>query len=136
MKSEILFKEESYTIIGACFEVYKDMGAGFLEAVYQECLRMEFLDQGIPFVEKPNLKLDFKERRLKQTYEPDFLCYDEIIVEIKATKHLLDDHRAQAINYLKATDKQLALLVNFSHHPKLEYERFVNQSISRISHLS
>ena len=136
MESEILYKDESYKIIGSCFEVYKDMGCGFLEAVYQECLAMEFTEQGVPFVEKPSLKLVFKGKYLKQTYEPDFLCLGQIIVEIKAAKHLIDEHRAQALNYLKATQKQLALLVNFGHYPKLEYERFVNQSFSRISRLS
>jgi len=136
METGILFKNESYKIIGACFEVYKEKGNGFLEAVYQECLAMEFMDQGIPFIEKPRLGLDYKGRHLKQTYEPDFLCIDEIIVEIKAVKQLADEHRAQAINYLKATGKQLGLLVNFGHYPKLEHERFVNQVLSRISRIS
>ena len=136
METDLLYKDESYKIIGACFEVYKGMGCGFLEAVYQECLAMEFTAQGIPFIEKPNLKLAFKGKPLKQTFEPDFLCFGQIIVEIKAAKHLVDDHRAQALNYLKATGMQLALLVNFGHHPKLEHERFVNQSISRISRIS
>ena len=132
MEARILFKDESYKIIGACFEVYKEKGSGFLEAVYQECLTMEFTDQSIPFIEKPRLRLDYKGRYLKQTYEPDFLCIDEIIVEIKAVKQLADEHRAQAINYLKSTGKQLCLLVNFGHYPKLEHERFVNQALSRI----
>lgn len=136
MEDGILFKEESYKIVGACFEVYKDKGSGFLEAVYQECLALEFADQGIPFVEKPRLQLDYKGHELRQTYEPDFVCYDEIIVEVKAVKHLADEHRAQVINYLKATGKQLGLLVNFGHYPKIEHERFVNQPLSRVSRLS
>ena len=136
MEAKILFKNESYKIIGACFEVYKEKGNGFLEAVYQECLALEFIDQGLSFIEKPRLRLDYKGRHLKQTYEPDFLCIDQIIVEIKAVKQLADEHRAQAINYLKATDKQLCLLVNFGHYPKLEHERFVNQALSRISRIS
>ena len=136
METEILFKNESYRIMGACFEVYKTMGCGFLEAVYQECLAIEFREQGIPFVEHPRLELDFKGKPLKQTYEPDFLCFGEIIVELKATKNLIDDFRAQTINYLKATKKQLALLVNFGHYPQLEYERFVNDPLSRFSRLS
>ena len=131
MGTQIVFKEESYKIIGACFEVYKEKGNGFLEAVYQECLSIEFSEQGIPFVEKPGLRLDYKGRELRQTYEPDFLCFEEIIVEIKAVKRLADEHRAQVINYLKATGKQLGLLVNFGHYPKIEHERFVNQSLSR-----
>ena len=132
----ILFKEESYRILGACFEVYSEKGTGFLEAVYQECLALEFGERAIPFVEKPRLGLDYKGQELTQTYEPDFLCFDEIIVEIKAVKMLVDEHRAQTINYLKSTRKQLGILVNFGHYPKIEHERFVNQYISRISRVS
>ena len=122
----IMFKDESYQIMGACFEVYKEKGNGFLEAVYQECLSIEFADQNIPFIEKPKIRLNYKGRELKQTYEPDFLCFGEIIIEIKTTKQLANEHKAQVINYLKSTDKQLGLLVNFGYHPKIEYERFVN----------
>ena len=136
MGTEIVFKKESYRIMGACFEVYKEKGNGFLEAVYQECLVLEFMAQGIPFIEKPRLRLEYKGKYLKQTYEPDFICFNEIIVEIKAVKQLGDEYRAQAINYLKATGKQLGLLVNFSHYPKLEHERFVNQALSSISSIS
>lgn len=124
-KKDILFKDESYKIIGACFEVYNEKGSGFLEAVYQECLSIEFQEQNIPFIEKAKLKLQYKERRLKQTYEPDFLCFNEIIVEIKAVKSLTDEHRAQVYNYLKATHKRLGLLANFGHYPKLEHERII-----------
>jgi GxxExxY protein len=136
MGRQIVFREESYKIIGACFEVYKDKGNGFLEAVYQECLSIEFAEQGISFVEKPRVRLDYKGRELRQTYEPDFLCFEKIILEIKAVKLLADEHRAQVINYLKATDMQLGLLVNFGHYPKIEHERFVNQTFSRISRIS
>lgn len=136
MKSDLIFKEQSYAIMGACFEVYKTMGPGFLESVYQECLAIEFAARGIPFVEKPRLKLMFKETPLQQTYEPDFLCYGEIILEIKAVKKLIDDFRAQTINYLKATKKHLALLVNFGHYPQLEYERFVHDPLSSVSRFS
>jgi GxxExxY protein len=125
MDREVLFKEESYRIIGACFEVYNELGSGFLEAVYQEALRHEFQLQAIPFLEKPRIELHFKGIKLEQTYEPDFLCYGEIIVELKAAKSLVDDHRAKVINYLKATRKRLGLLVNFGHHPELEHERLV-----------
>ena len=125
MELGILFKEESFKIMGACFEVYKEKGCGFLEAVYQECLALEFKAQGIPFVVQPGLHLDYKGQLLMQSYQPDFLCFGEIIVEIKAVKQLADEHRAQAINYLKATGKRLALLVNFGHYPQLEYERLL-----------
>ena len=132
----ILFKEQSFRIIGACFEVYKEKGNGFLEAVYQECLARELHGQQIPFEEKPRLRLEYKGQALRQGYEPDFVCYGEIILEIKAVKNLTDEHRAQVINYLKATGKQLGLLVNFGHYPKIEHERFVNQRLSRVSRIS
>ena len=122
----ILYQNESYKIIGACFEVYKNMGNGFLEAVYQECLRKEFIKQNIPFSEKPKLGLFYKDEKLDQTYEPDFLCYENIILEIKAHKMLKDEHRAQVINYLKSTKLKLGLLVNFGHYPKVQNERLIN----------
>ena len=137
MGAEIIYKDESYRIVGACFEVYKDKGAGFLEAVYQECLAVELAEQGIPFVEQARLKIFYKGKPIKQIYQADFLVFDGIILEIKAVKALLAEHRAQIINYLKATGKQLGLLVNFGHYPKIEVERFVNQSspLSRSSRL-
>jgi GxxExxY protein len=122
---ELVYKDESYRIIGACFEVYKEMGCGFLEAVYQECLGMEFLAQGIPFTSQYELSLSYKGQSLKQTYVPDFMCFDKIVVEIKAVAALTDLHRAQLQNYLKATGFKLGLLANFGHYPKLEYERIV-----------
>ena len=123
---EVLFKEESYKITGACFEVYKEKGCGFLEAVFQECMGIELGIRNIPFVEQPMLKLTYKGKALKQGYQPDFVCYGKIIVELKAVKVLADEHRAQIINYLKATGYQLGLLVNFGHYPKVEVERFLN----------
>ena len=122
---DIVFKEESYSVVGACFEVYKEKGCGFLEAVYQECLKLEFHSQDIPFREQPCLNLTYKDMALKHTYVPDFICFDKIIVEIKAVSQLTDEHRAQVHNYLKATGYKLGLLVNFGHYPKLEYERIV-----------
>ena len=125
METGILFKEESYKIMGACFEVYQEKGCGFWEGVYQECLAMEFKMRGILYDEQPQFPLEYKGQQLLHIYEPDFIRFGEIIVEIKTVKQLADEHRAQAINYLKATRKRLALLVNFGHHPKLEYERIV-----------
>jgi GxxExxY protein len=122
---ELVYKEESYRIIGACFEVYKEMGCGYLEAVYQECLSMEFGVQDIPFRAQRELGLSYKGHPLKQKYVPDFMCFDKIILEIKALTALTDLHRAQLQNYLKATGYKLGLLVNFGHYPKLEYERIV-----------
>ena len=123
---EFLYKDETYKIIGACFEVYKEKGCGFLEAVYQECLEIEFEMQGILFVPKKPLVLEYKGRPLKQKYEPDFVCDNKIIVEIKAVSALADEHRAQVINYLNTAGFKVGLLVNFGHHPKLEYERLAN----------
>lgn len=122
---EIVFKEESYRIIGACFEVYKEMGCGFLEPVYQECLELEFASQDIPYQPQAELRLCYKGRPLKQKYVPDFICLGKIVVEIKAVKELCDEHRAQVHNYLKATGLKLGLLVNFGHYPKVQYERIV-----------
>lgn len=128
MGTDIIYKDESYAIMGACFEVYKQMGSGFLEAVYQECLAKEFAARNIPFTEQERLRLNYKGAPLKQYYDADFLCYGKIIVEIKAHKTLADGHRSQIIHYLKSTDIKLGLLVNFSHHPILEHERFLNQA--------
>jgi GxxExxY protein len=121
----ILYKEESYRIMGACFEVYTEKGCGFLEAVYQECLEIELESRGIPFSSKAELTLSYKGRVLKKRYEPDFLCFDLIIMEIKAVSKLTDDDRAQVHNYLRGSNLRLGLLVNFGHHPLLEYERIV-----------
>ena len=126
MKSELIFKEESYAIIGGCFNVYKDKGCGFLEPVYQECLEIELGYLSIPFVPKKPLTLTYRGRTLAQTYQPDFVCYEKIILEIKAVSALADEHRAQVLNYLNATGYQLGLLVNFGHYPNLEWERLVN----------
>ncbi len=123
--AEVLFKSESYKIVGACFEVYNEQGCGFVEPVYQECLEIEFGLQVIPFHAQRKLQLRYKGKPLKQVYIPDFICFDQIIVEIKAVKTLCNEHRAQVHNYLKGTGFRLGLLVNFGHHPKLEYERIV-----------
>ena len=101
---EIIYKEQSFQIVGACFEVYNEMGCGFLEAVYQECLAIEFPLRNIPFVAQHELRLWYKKKTLGSTYKPDFICHDRIIVEIKAVTELLPKHRAQVHNYLKATD--------------------------------
>jgi GxxExxY protein len=124
--SSIIYKLESFEIIGACFEVYREKGSGFVESVYQECLEMEFGDRKIPFKAQFELSLTYKERMLKSKFKPDFICYDKIVVELKAVTALTDEHRAQIQNYLRATGMKLGLLVNFSHYPKLEYERIAH----------
>jgi GxxExxY protein len=95
MKNELLHGEETYRIRGACFEVYKEKGCGFLEAVYQECLELELGTQGISFVAQPELSLSYKGRTLKQTYKPDLICFGSVLVELKAVSQLADEHRAQ-----------------------------------------
>ncbi len=123
--NQLLYEEESYNILGACFNVYKTMGCGFLENVYQECLEIEFKEQNILFSSQKELVIMFREHQLKQHYKPDFICYNKIIVEIKAVSEFSNEHRAQLINYLKATRMKLGFLVNFGHFPKIEYERLI-----------
>lgn len=130
--TEIIYKQEGYSIIGACFEVYNEKGCGFLEPVYQECLMIEFEYQHIPTIPKPALTLSYRGRTLFQRYQPDFVCFEKIIVELKALPQLLDEHRAQLLNYLYATGFQLGLLVNFGHYPKLEYERLAKTQPSKM----
>lgn len=123
--SKLIYEEESYRIIGACFEVYKEKGCGFLEPVYQECLEIELGLQRIPFVALKPLTLSYKGCPLKQRYVADFICFEKIIVELKAVAGLADEHRAQVLNYLHATGLRLGLLVNLGHYPKVEFERIV-----------
>ena len=118
-------EEESYRIRGAVYEVYRKMGCGFLEAVYQECLEKELAYSGIPFVAQAELVLRYKGECLNQVYKPDFICFGKIIVEIKAVKELSDEHRAQVYNYLKATGHELGFLINVGHYPKAQIERIV-----------
>ena len=120
-----MYREESYSIVGACFEVYREKGCGFLEAVYQECLEIELALRNVPFKAQAELSLSYKGKPLRQTYRPDMICYEKIVVELKAVTELTNEHRAQLHNYLKATGMRLGLLVNFAHYPKLEYERIV-----------
>ncbi len=121
----LFFEAESYGILGACFEVYREKGCGFLEDVYQECLEIEFEIRAIPFLCKPPLALEYKGRPLRKCYQPDFVCYGKVILEIKAAKGLDDTHRAQLLNYMRATNTRVGLLVNFGHYPKVQHERFV-----------
>jgi GxxExxY protein len=121
--ASMLYPDESYQIVGDCFEVHNRKGCGFLEPVYQECLEIELDYQKIPFVAQRELQLTYRGRILKQTYKPDFICYDRILVEIKAVDQLIAKHEAQVINYLNATGLELGILINFGTHPKLEYKR-------------
>ena len=121
--SDLIYEEESYVVKGAVFEVYKAMGAGFLEAVYQECLEEELKVRGIPFVAQPEIKISYKGKMLHQSYRADIVCYDKIILELKAVSALLPEHSAQLFNYLRATKMKLGFLVNFGHYPGVEIKR-------------
>ena len=124
-KEGILFKEEGYAVQGAIFEVYREMGAGFLEAVYHECLEKEFGNREIPFNSQMELNLNYKNEPLRQIYKPDFICFQKIIVELKAVNTITPSHEAQVLNYLKATGMRLGLLVNFGAYPKVFVKRLV-----------
>jgi GxxExxY protein len=127
MNEDFPLKEETYRILGACFEVYNEMGRGFLEPVYQECLELELQLQEIPFESQVTLELEYKGHQLEKRYQPDLICFDSVVVEIKATSSLAIDHEAQLLNYMNAGGFEVGLLVNFGHYPKLEYTRLVNQ---------
>lgn len=122
---EFIHGNETHALLGACFEIYKEKGCGFLEAVFQECLELELSDRYIPYRVQPELRLEYKGRALKQTYQPDFICFEKVVLEIKAVSKLADEHRAQVQNYLKATGLRVGLLVNFGHYPLIEHERIV-----------
>jgi len=122
---DLLFKQEVFQIIGGCFAVYNSKGHCFVEPVYQDCMEIELWHLGIPFDPQRELALSYRGQTLRHTYIPDLVCYEKIIVELKAVKELTDEHRAQVLNYLKATGMQLGLLVNFGHHPDLQWERII-----------
>ena len=108
-----LYKEESYKILGAAFAVHRELGCGFLERVYQDALEYELSARGIPYEREKNIQIMYKGKPLGEPYRADFVCYDNIIVELKAVEELQGIHRSQVVNYLKATGMKLGLLVNF-----------------------
>ncbi|MCM2358719.1 MAG: GxxExxY protein [Geobacteraceae bacterium] len=122
---ELILGKEVYQIAGAAIEVHKVLGSGFLEAVYQEALSIEFQLRGIPFVSQPQLQICYKDNILNKLYYPDFLCFDTIIVELKAITKLGGSEESQLINYLKATGKHVGLLLNFGSVGKLEWKKIV-----------
>ncbi|MFD2203546.1 GxxExxY protein [Shivajiella indica] len=120
----MLFKNETFKIIGAAIEVHKQLGGGFLESVYQEALTIELEEKDIPFEKEVKLPIVYKGKSLMKYFVADFVCYGRIIVELKSSSFIIDDHYAQVINYLKASNLQLALLLNFG--PKsLEFKRII-----------
>jgi GxxExxY protein len=116
--------KRTYKIIGTALEVHKELGCGFLEAVYQEALEREFVIQRIPFKSQPVVEIGYKKELLSKTYQPDFVCYDEVIVEIKAISNLSGTEEAQLINYLKAAKFKVGLLINFGSK-SVEHKRFI-----------
>jgi len=119
---ELILKDEVYAIVGAAMEVSNELGSGFLEAVYQEALGIEFAERGIPYSAQVPVEICYKGRKLEKEYIPDFICHEQIIVEIKALKQLTSNEEAQLLNYLKATGKPVGVLLNFGS-PKLEWKR-------------
>ena len=117
--------KKSYSIIGACMEVHKILGAGFIEKVYQDALEVEFKRRGIPYDREKTFKITYKGIELQHVYQSDFVCYDEYIVELKAVKELDDIFRAQVINYMYASGLKHSLLINFGE-TSLRYERYIN----------
>ena len=115
---------ESYAVIGAAMKVHSELGCGFLEAVYQEALEIEFKNKNIPYVREKRLPIYYDGQKLKTYYQADFICYDNIIVELKAIKTLSDIEKAQVFNYLKASKLEKALLLNFGES-HLVFKRFV-----------
>ncbi|MGM0933396.1 MAG: GxxExxY protein [Bacteroidota bacterium] len=131
-ESVIIFKEESYKIIGACMKVHRTLGPGFLEAVYEEALEKEFQNQKIPFKKQVNLDLYYGSQKLKKHYRADFVCYDTIILEIKAVNLIPTVFYAQLKNYLKCTNSELGMLINFGSS-SLTYKRILNSRNSNNS---
>lgn len=122
MENELLYRDESYSIIGAAMEVHKTLGCGFVEAVYQEALEMEFKKRDIPHEREKELTINYKGVTLSKTFRADFICYDKIILELKAVSELVDDHYAQIYSYLKTSNMKLGILINFGK-ANLEYYR-------------
>jgi GxxExxY protein len=123
-KRELILMDEVYSIVGAAMEVSNELGAGFLEAVYQEAMVLELQERKIPFVAQNPIRISYKGRKLCKEYVPDLICFEQVIVEIKAIKQLTSNEEAQLLNYLKATKKTVGLLLNFGS-PKLEWKRMV-----------
>jgi len=122
--AEIIYKKESYEIVGALFDVHNQLGSGFLEIVYKDALEYEFRLRNIPFEREKQYSVSYKDTKLKHKFYADFVVFDKIILEIKAITNLSDSHVSQCINYLKVSDNRLAILVNF-HKDFLDHKRIV-----------
>jgi GxxExxY protein len=120
----------TFAIIGAAMEVHRNLGAGFLEAVYQEALTIEFESRGLPFLAQVQLPISYQGQVLKTHYRADFLCFESVLVEIKALNQLTGVEESQILNYLKASNHEVGLIINFGA-PSLEHRRFVNKWTGR-----
>ena len=123
---ELILKDEVYAIVGAAIEVHRVLGSGFLEPVYQEAMEIESTVRQLPFTAQPVLKIRYKEHTLNKEYIPDFIFYEQVIVEIKALDRLSGKEESQILNYLKTSGYKVGILINFGSHPKLEWKRFVH----------
>jgi GxxExxY protein len=123
--SDPLFKQEGYDLIAAAFEVYDELGCGFLEDVYHEALELELSRRQIPWLRHPALRVHYKGELLRKLYVPDLIVSSGIVVELKAAKALTPEHESQVFNYLKATGHRVGYLINFGAHPKLGWQRFI-----------
>jgi GxxExxY protein len=126
-----LFEQEGYELMGAAFEVYNEMGNGYLEEVYQECLEQELETRHISFSPKTELTIHYKGRPLKKKYIPDLMVFGEIVVELKAVKQLAPEHEAQLLNYKKTTAKKVGYLINFGSANTLEWKRMIRTNKER-----
>jgi len=123
--TDLILKDEVYQIVGGAMDVYYTLGSGFLEPVYQQALEIELARRKIPFEARKRLRIEYKGHVLDKEYVADFVCYDQIIIELKACEGLSGRDAGQLINYLKVTHMHLGLLINFCSHPKLEWKRYV-----------
>ena len=124
--TQLILKDEVFAIIGAAIEVHRELGPGFLEAVYQEAMETELRARQIPFEAQKPIRVRYKERLLTNQYFADLVCFEQVIIELKALNRLSGNEEAQILNYLKATGFRLGLLINFGSHGRLEWKRYIN----------
>ena len=120
-----LYKERMYNIIGAAMSLYNEIGSGYSEPIYQECLSVLCSERDIPWEREKMLKMYFHGIELEKTYKADFVCYDDIIVELKAVTELLSEHRAQLFNYMRITNTKFGILINFGESQRLHAEKYM-----------
>jgi len=122
---ELLYKEEVFNVVGAAIEVHRELGSGFLEAVYQEALEIELASRNIPFESQKHIHISYKGGQLQKEYVADLVVFEKIIVELKALEQLSGSEESQILNYLKATGFRVGVLINFGADGKLEWKRFI-----------